>query len=317
MNFLNIDPYLFSEKTKKIISNYFVYTEKSYSYEELLENISNYEILFLRFSHVINKDIIDKGINLRIIATNATGTNHIDTEYAISKGIQVISLKGEVNFLNKIYSSSEHTWALLLALSRKLPQAVDHCKKLNWNRNDFVGNDLANKTIGILGFGRNGKKIMEYANAFSMNVLIFDKIKYKKIKNYSYKYSNSIDDLFLNSDIIIISITLQESTIQIVSKDLINLLKPHSLIINTSRGEVVDEDAIYEAIISNKISGYASDVLSFEHDKDKRVQNKLFNLSKINNNVIFTPHIGGATFESWEKTELFIIEKIIQNIEFI
>jgi len=275
--------------------------------EDLLKIIPNYEVIVIRLAHMFDKEVLKSAEKLKYIITPTTGLDHIDTSYCAAKGIQIISLKGEQEFLNGIPSTAEHFFALLLALIRNIPAAFQHVKEGKWDRQLFRGHNLQGMKLGILGMGRVGSQVAGFARAFGMEVLTYD-----PSSNYLHPWMNQMDsaeELFSQSRILSIHIPLNEANIGFVSSDRIELLPQASYMINTSRGDVWDENAVAMALKSGKLSGVATDVLTNETDPEKRDKNPLLQLAVKGYNVLLTPHIAGATYESMHLTEEFVADK--------
>ncbi len=296
----------FSEKAILELKEHFeVELANIFSEEEFVEKIKEVDALFVRLRFKLSKEILSKAISLQYILTATTGLDHIDVDYFEQKGGQVISLKGETDFLGTIPSTAEHTWGLLLALIRNTIQAFDDVKNGFWRRDLFKGNNLRGKKIGILGMGRVGKQVAHYAEAFGMEVRFYDT---QNVVSKFNVFSNA-EDLFEWADVISIHIPLSKENIHFINKELLNKLNSNSILINTSRGAVVDEVYLGELLEQNKIKGYATDVLEDELNICID-ENKLVALSKQGYNVIITPHIAGATLESMAMTENFVVEKL-------
>jgi len=263
--------------------------------------------LILRFGNKIDGEVISHASNLRAIATNATGIDHIDTIAAASAKISVISLKGEYEFLSTISSTAELTWGLILSLLRNIPASMADVQRGLWRRDLFVGRDLIHRRLGILGFGRIGKMVGRYGRAFSMEVKFFDS-NLQKVED-GVESVSCIEELFYWSDILTIHLPLNDLTRGLVSRHLIEKLRPTSYIINTSRGAILNEDDLLISLNSRKIAGAALDVLSGELDGEFLTNNRLFDYSMKNTNLLISPHIGGASYDAWKKTEDFICEK--------
>lgn len=278
--------------------------------ESLLESIESIDILLIGLEITINRKIIEKAKNLKIIGTPTTGLDHIDIKAANEKNIEIISLKGDFDFTDKIHASFEHTIALMLAIMRKIPFAFESVKNYSWERKKYVGHELKNKVLGILGYGRIGKKVAKICSQFQMKVIAND-IDFEKIKNDGFE-AVSKEELFRKSNIIIICVPLKESTINLVNKKEILLMKEGSWIINTSRGRIINEDALLEALKTEKLTGVAVDVLSTENTSSHPHSNKLIEYSRTHDNIIITPHIAGSTFESMSMTGNYIVEKILK-----
>lgn len=276
---------------------------------ELIDAIKDAEVIFIRLRFLLAKEIIDACPKLKIILTATTGLDHIDLAYFEGKGGKVISLKGEYDFLNSIPSTAEYTWGLLLSLMRNIPQAFHDVKAGFWRRDLFKGNNLKGKKIGVLGLGRVGMQVAKYSEAFDMEVGFYDVAH----KLTSYKAFENPFELFSWADIISIHIPLNEENVHFVDKELLNHLKLDSILINTSRGTLVDEEYLCDLIEFKKIKGYATDVLENELKIDVS-KTKLVRLSKEGFNCIITPHIAGATYESMAMTEEFIVKKFMKMI---
>jgi D-3-phosphoglycerate dehydrogenase len=280
--------------------------------KELLEQTKNAVVLFVRLRFHITKKVIDNAPDLKYILSATTGLDHIDVPYFESKGGTVVSLKGEYDFLSTIPSTAEHSWGLLLALMRHSLSAFDDVKSGFWRRDLFKGNNLKGKKIGILGLGRVGIQIGAYATAFGLDIGFYD-IAQKKHQNYK-KFIN-VKELFSWADIITIHIPLNQGTVHFVNKELLGCMRENSVLVNTSRGVVIDELHVCHLIKTKKIKGYATDVLeneiNFMNDVSKE---QLVLLAQEGHNVIITPHIAGATYESMEMTEDFVVDKLIKYL---
>jgi D-3-phosphoglycerate dehydrogenase len=302
----------FSQNAVNELQNHFeVSMGNIISEEELIDTIGNFEVLFVRLRFKLSREILAKAPKLKYILTATTGLDHIDVDYFESIGGKIFSLKGATQFLESIPSTAEHTWALLLALLKKIPAAFDDVKRGNWNRDNFKGNNLKGKNIGILGLGRVGKQVANFAEAFQMNVGYYD----TQFIASQFESFTSSNELFSWADIISIHIPYNSENENYVSLDLLNNCKKEVLLINTSRGNVWDENVMAELIQQKKIKGIATDVLQNEFDTTTINKNQLVKLAQANYNVIITPHIAGASYESMEITEIFIVNKFISTLK--
>jgi D-3-phosphoglycerate dehydrogenase len=302
----------FSQYAVNEVEKYFNVTKCNFNFvEELTDIITDFDILFIRLRFKLTKEILEKAPQLKYILTATTGLDHIDAHYFESMGGTIISLKGETEFLGSIPSTAEYTWALLMALIKKIPSAFDDVKKGNWNRDDFKGNNLKGKNFGIVGLGRVGKQVANFAEVFQMNVGYFD----TDLVTSKFKSFTSPNKLFAWADIISIHIPYNSENDNFVNALLLQSCNPNTILINTSRGNVWDENAIAELLEKKKIKGIATDVLQNEFDKTTIIVNPLIKLAKENSNLIITPHIAGASYESMEMTENFIVEKFIKIIK--
>lgn len=273
----------------------------------------NYDIILTRFTRYIGKNILSKDTKVRYILTPTTNPeDYIDITQAKKRNIKIFSLIGENKFLNKISATAEHTWLLILALSRNLISASHSVSSLNWSPIKYKGIELQNKTIGIVGFGRLGKKVANYAKSFGMNVIFFDK---KINSSKKYKKINSLSSLILKSDIVSIHATLNKETYHMFNNKTLSKFKKNTLLINTSRGEIIDSRSLVSFLKKKKIKGAALDLIENEVLLEKRKNNPLIKYSKKNKNIIITPHLGGYTEESVKKTDLFILKKFTEYIK--
>lgn len=314
MIILNSEPNQYSREALKILETIGNVTEKECNRDELISLIPNVDVLIVRLKNNIDKEIFSKAKRLKIIVSATTGLNHIDLNAANKNGVIVLSLKGEFEFLASITATSELAWSLLLSLYRKIPFAAKHVANGGWSRDKYKGRQLKDKTLGIVGFGRLGRIMSEYGKAFKMKVLAAD--PYVEIMPNHVK-KVSIDELLNLSDIVTLHVNYHDSNYQMFNDSLFMKMKNGSIFINTSRGELVDEKALIRAIDSNKLSGVLLDVIDNENSnsKDWLEKSDIWKKSLTNENIIIVPHIGGATIESMEETEIFMAKKLINYLK--
>ena len=276
---------------------------------ELLSMISDSDALFTTLDDLIDSEVIASAKKLKIIVTPTTGLNHIDLSAAETRGIKVLSLRGEVDFLQQITATAELTWLLILALARRLVPATQAVKDGTWDRNLFVGGELNGKTIGIVGYGRLGKIVGQYASAFRMRVLAND---IRPIQPESGVMPADLPTLLRESDIVSLHIPCNPQTHAFFDGSKFSQMKRGALFVNTSRGEIVDEMALAEALTSRQLGGAGLDVLGGETSlaPDWLQKHPVAALSGQHDNLVITPHIGGATRESMEKTCYFVANKL-------
>ena len=280
--------------------------KENISIKEILKQV---DIFWFRLAHKLDSTVLDKSTKCKYLLTPVTGIDHIDEKLCNELGIQIICLRGEVDFLKNVRATAEHTIALTLALLRKIHPAVSDVQSGNWNRDNFRGYELYEKKVGILGYGRLGQIVARYFHAFDCEISYFD-IEEKIGDTFCVKL-NSIESLFENNDIVSLHIPLNEKTIGIINKDLLQKMKVNSILVNTSRGAIINEIDLIEVLKFKSIKGAALDVLEGEPN----IQNsELVKYSKSNSNLIITPHIGGNTYESFAKTEKFLADKLVQII---
>ena len=280
--------------------------------EELDIALKEAEIIVIRLRHKIGSDWLEKMPNLKIVATPTTGLNHLDLLALEERGVRVVSLKGKTSFLRKIKSTAELTFGLLLALVRHIPSAHLDVIFGNWNRDAWRGNQLREKTLGIVGLGRLVVIVARYAKAFETKVIAYDpNVSTVVMKKSGVKKVKTLADLFKISDIVSVHVPLEKETEKLIGDKEFAVAKAGLLLVNTSRGKVIDEEALFQALKNNKIGGAAIDVMTNESADGKHLKNnKLLDYAKNNNNLIIVPHIGGASFEAMHITEEFIAEEV-------
>ena len=245
--------------------------------------------------------------NLRSVGTPSTGVNHLDMNYLNNRDISVKCLLDNRSVLEDIHASAEFTWLHIMNAFRKFIPAVNNADNWREDENERLlrSNELAGKTIGIVGLGRIGRKIANYAKAFNMNVEYYDPY----VGSYQYNRVFSLTNL-QKADILCISCYLTDETRGIISNGVLDDFKEGLIVVNTSRGETVDENYIYDLITKDKIF-YSCDVLCNEQSIKKLRESKLFNLKR--DNIVITPHVAGATVESQTKALRGILELCIKS----
>ena len=304
---LNAEPDRYSPEAESILKLAGEVQAKPLTRLQLLECLPEFDALIVRLGFQVDREMIDRGGRLKAIVTATTGLDHIDVAYAREKGIQVLSLRGEYEFLRSIPATAEHTWGLLLALIRNIPSAFQSVLRGEWERDRFRGRDLAGRRLGILGLGRIGEKIARYGMAFSMEVCAFD--PYRQAWIAGVQKMDSQADLLRVSQVFTIHVPLNDQTRLLVGKDELALLPEGAVLINTARGEVLDEPALLEALETGRLAGAALDVIWNERSPEQ-AQSKLIDYASRHANLIVTPHIGGATLESMAMTEVFMARKL-------
>ena len=255
----------------------------------------------------IDKKILRNSKNLRILVTPSTGSNHIDIDDCKKLNITFSSLKGS-ELVNAIHASSEFCFALILSVVRKLPQAYNGAKSFKWREaeDEFRGEELYGKTLGIIGMGRIGTNVANYAKAMNMKICAYDPhVENTKDVELLDNYKSVLE----KSDIILISVHLDNSTENMVNREWFESMKKGSYFINISRGEIVDEEALIKALEEKKVKAAGLDVLRDEISTNLRTS-KILNYSRENENLIITPHIAGLTVDS----ELKAAEQSLETI---
>lgn len=309
LRILNTECGRFSDAATKEIEKLGDVTNVEADRDYLFKNIADYEVMVICIKNTIDRELLGLAKKLKVIVTPTTGVNHIDIIAAKEYKIKILSLKGEMKFLRTVSATAEHSWGLLLCLQRKICLAHNHVLNGFWNRNIFYGNELRDKVLGIIGFGRLGQIVSEYGKSFGMKVITYEINEFCEISGVS---NVSLDELLSESDVVTLHIPLDETTIGFFDIDKFKKLKKKPFFVNTSRGEVVDESAMIYALENDMIKGAALDVLADETSttNDWLEQSLLWKYAQENNNLLLTPHIAGVTTESVEKTNLFIIKKL-------
>ena len=303
----NAEPEDYSRKAFAILQEVGEVEEALLNQEVLLQRIPEIDALIVRLGLKVNREVIEKGAKLKYILSATTGTDHIDMEAAKEHNIEVVCLKGEEAFLRSIPSTSEYTWALLLALLRNLPQAYQHVLDTGWDRQLFRGHNIAGKKLGILGLGRVGRLVAGYALAFGCELAAYDPFKTEWMEGV--QRMEKAEDLMQWSEILCIHIPYDADTHHFLNENLMRLLPQGALMVNTSRGGVWDEAAIVRLLEANHLGGVATDVIEGELTSTQRNKSPLLRQAMHDARVLVTPHIAGATYESMEMTEIFIAKK--------
>ena len=296
----------FNLDVKDLLLKYFKVTMKQVSESDLDQVFCKYDIFWFRLGFKIDSSVLDNpNIKVKVIVCPVTGLDHIDVEKCNEKGIQIISLKGENEFLKNVRATAELSLLLSLELIRNTRNAINSVFAGNWDRDQFKGYELFEKKIAIIGYGRLGKITADFFAAFGANPTIYD----KNLVNSKYPIAKNISEALHNAFLCSLHISYSKENIKFFDKKLINMMPKGAYFVNTSRGSLVNESDLILALESGHLAGVATDVLNNEPDINESI---LYGYAKNTNNVIITPHIGGNTFESFEKTEKFLAKKIIK-----
>jgi D-3-phosphoglycerate dehydrogenase len=263
--------------------------------------------LFVRLKSRIDSTVFDHFPHLKFIISPTTGHDHLDLDAMRNRGIHMVSLKGEAEFLASVTATAELTWGLILSLTRRIPQALNHVAAGGWERDLFRGIDLSGRTLGIVGYGRLGQIIEKYAHAFRMKMLIND------IEPRDPKYGRLVplNRLLSESDIVTVHVDVNPTSVNMFGESEFRRMKPSALFINTSRGELVDEDALVRALRERRLAAAAIDVI--REEQSGRSDSALLRARiELQGQLLVTPHIGGASWDSMAKTENFIVEKLLR-----
>ena len=250
-------------------------------------------------TYLIDRALLkDTGVTL--INTCSTGTNHIDLEYCRSAGIKVQSLKMDTDLLNELPSTAELSFGLMLSLLRKIPQGSKDVEEFKWDYIPHLGRQVKDLKIGIVGYGRLGKMMSGYCDAFGADTYICDP--------YSSEPSISLVEMFETCDVISLHVHVTPDTKYMINEDLLKHIRGECYIINTSRGEIVNEKDIVDSLSRGVLTGYGTDVV--EDEFDDLTKSPIIKAMKAGKNVIVTPHVGGMTIEGQTKAYKWSIKKL-------
>lgn len=268
----------------------------------LKQKISNTKALIVRNQTKVNRELIDAAPELKIIARAGVGLDNVDTEYAHKKGI-VVCFTPDANSI----SVAELTIGLMLALMRKIPEARQDTLTGGWNRLKFTGSELYGKSFGLIGMGRIGSLTAARAKAFGMDILAADpflKADAPQLKGLNASLL-SLDELLAESDVVSCHSPLTADTRKMLTYQHFRRMKPDAFFINTSRGEVVDERGLTQALLEHKLAGAALDVREIEPPKHSPLNQM--------ENVILTPHIAAFTVEAQDR----VVDSVCEDVRLV
>lgn len=273
--------------------------------DDILSRIADKEGLLCLLTDEIDRDIMDAAPRLKIIANCAVGFNNIDVACAREKGILVTNTPGVLT-----ETTADLTWALILAVARKIPQADRFTRAgffTGWKLDLFLGKEITGKRLGIVGLGRIGKAVTERARGFRLDVVYFDSRRLSRSEEQSSSISFlPLDDLLQTSDIVSVHASMTPETHHLLSRDKIRLMKKEAIFINVARGPIVDEKALAEALAEGRLFGAGIDV----YEREPEIEPELLRLD----NVVLLPHIGSATYETRLKMAMAAARNLIQGL---
>ncbi|HAP93049.1 MAG TPA: phosphoglycerate dehydrogenase [Desulfotomaculum sp.] len=268
------------------------------SEEELISIIGDYDAMIVRSATKVTGDVLAAGTRLKVVGRAGVGVDNIDLEAATRQGVLVVNAPD-----GNTIAATEHTIAMMLALARNIPQAAAKMRDGVWDKKLFTGVELRGKVLGIVGLGRIGSAVAKRAQAMEMEVVAYDPyINKEKADSLAIKVV-SLEDLFGQADFITIHAPKMKDTYHSINDDTIALMKDGVYIINCARGGVIDEAALYRAMLSRKVAGAALDVF----EKEPTVDSPLLKLP----NFIATPHLGASTREAQLNVALDVAGEIV------
>ncbi len=270
--------------------------------EELLNTIDQYDGIIVRSRTKVTKEVIEKADNLKIIARAGVGVDNIDVDAATDKGILVVNAPQSTSI-----TVAEHTMGLILSLSRKIAIADASVKAGKWEKSKFMGMELKDKTLGVIGMGRIGSQVVQRAKAFKMDIVVYDPYISEQIAKDLGVEIVSLDELIQNSDVMTIHVPLTPETKGLISKDELGKMKDHAIILNCSRGGIINEADLYEALSSRPELKAGLDVYEEEPLEDS----PLITLD----NIVLTPHIAASTTEAQRDAAIIVAKEIKEVLE--
>lgn len=257
--------------------------------EALLEKIDEYDILVFRSRLRIDREIIDKGKRLKVLARYGVGLDNVDVEYALNKRISVVNASTA-----SCVSVAELTLGLMIAASRNLYLHMSSVKNGRWSKGEYIGVELYGKTLGVIGFGRIGSRVGVYARAMGLEILAYDSRDVSREVGKLGGRQVGLEELLEESDVVSLHVPLTPRTYRMLNEKTLTLIKDGAILVNTSRGEVIDCRALLKHL--DRLGGVAFDVLEEEPPRSQH----LLELIK-HPRVIVTPHIGAETREAMER----------------
>ena len=273
--------------------------------QDLLEKVRDKQGILSLLVDTIDRDVIDAAPQLKIIANCAVGYDNIDIDYVRKKGILVTNTPGVLT-----ETTADLTWALILSVARRIPQADVFTREkmyLGWELDLYLGREVTGKCLGIIGMGRIGKAVASRARAFRMKVVYSDPHRLPKKEEVLYQASwLSLEDLLRTADIVTLHTSLTPETTHLISADRLRLMKKEAILVNVSRGPVVNELALAEALEQKIIWAAGLDV----YEREPEIEERLLSLD----NVVLLPHIGSATFETRTRMATMAAKNLVQGL---
>jgi D-3-phosphoglycerate dehydrogenase len=269
---------------------------------DLAEAIADCDGIVIRSATKLTADVLRHAQRLKVIGRAGVGVDNVDVEAATRKGIVVANAPEST-----VVSAAEHTLALLLSLARHVPEAHAALKEGRWERSRFGGIELAGKTLGVLGFGRIGQQVARRALALEMRVVAYDPfVSRERFRELGVERVESLDDVYAQADFITLHLPLTDETRGSLGRDAIARMRPGVRIVNAARGELVDEDALAEALRDGVVAAAALDVFSREP-----YDGPLLGLD----NVVVTPHLAASTAEAQDRAGVIVAEQVVAALE--
>lgn len=304
------------EAISKLEARFGLIESKANNPRELSSELSasRVEAYFCGLQIYIGERLLNEVKTVRYLISPATGINHLDLGYLASRNIEVIKLGDLKSQIQNVYATAELAWGLIGACARRLSAAVDSVKSGNFDRSPFLGLELSGKTLGVVGFGRLGRQVARYGTAFGMHVAVYETDKSKREAINPLRSVGSLRELLEISDVISVHVPLDKENENFIDEKMISAIKRGSIFVNTSRGELVDEQALAAALRSGQLFGVGVDVLSGESDGNfSSLNSPLVQASRDGFNAIVTPHIGGWAENAVHLTRSLVIDEFLRK----
>ncbi len=266
--------------------------------DELIDAIGDYDALVVRSETRVTEPVIEAGRNLKVVARAGIGVDNIDLDAATRAGIAVVNAP-----IGNTVAAAEHTLALMLALARNVPQAYASMKDGQWQRSAFMGIEVRNKTLGIIGLGRVGSEVARRASSFGMRLIAFDPFVAPDFAARLGVTVMSLEELLPQADFITLHTPLTPGTTRLISKPQLAMMKPGARLVNVARGELIDEAALLEALENEQLAGAALDVFTNEPPGDLPLLR--------HPRLLATPHLGASTQEAQREVAIEAAEQVL------
>ncbi|MCC6020982.1 MAG: D-2-hydroxyacid dehydrogenase [Thermoproteaceae archaeon] len=267
--------------------------------EELLRIVGNYDILVFRGRLKIDREVIDAGSSLRVLARYGVGLDNVDVEYAVKRGVAVVSAPNA-----PAQSVAELAIGLMVAVARRIPLLSERVKRGEWPKGRYIGVELSGRTLGVIGFGRIGRRVAQIARGIGMRILAHDIIDVSTDVKKLGGEQVPLETVLRESDVISLHVPLTPDTYKLLNAERLALVRDNAIIVNTSRGEVMDYEALLKHI--DRLWGVGLDVLPEEPPRSQYLRQLL-----AHEKVVVTPHVGSETYEAMRR----LAEELAMNIE--
>ncbi len=272
------------------------------SADDLLASVGNYDGLIVRSATKVTAPVLQAGRRLKVVGRAGVGVDNVDVEAATARGVLVMNAPS-----GNILTTAEHTFSLLLALAKNVPQATASMKGGRWEKRAFISVEIAGKTLGVIGLGRIGAEVARRAKGFAMQVIAYDPFISEEAAAALGVELVELTDLLQRSDFITIHTPLTPETHHVIDGNAFDQMKTGVRVINCARGGIIDETALYEALKGGKVAGAAMDVF----EEEPNTSSPLLTL----NNFICTPHLGAASEEAQENVSIEIARQVVDYLQ--